>query len=300
MLTSLSKFAETSQLKNIGIQLFSVPKSLESDFLKTIKMLAQIGYTELEFFGPYPFSHQTVQDQWKAMGKSLGFSGSGYFGRNLKEVDQILQDHGLTAPSAHADWETLVNNMDKLGEAAAVLGHNYVALPAIPEEKRRSLDDYKRIAETFNRIGEKAKKEGIKFAYHNHGYGLQPVNGKIPMEIIFSNTDPELVFFEMDIFWTTAGGADPIDLLQKYRGRYHLLHLKDMKPKSLFSGDGSDPTQWMELFPLMTTAGDGELGVAQIVKTALSTGVKHFFVEQDLVANPEVALAKSFDFLNSL
>jgi len=269
-------------------------------FLGAIKMLQVMGYTELELYGPYTFSASSAKESWQAITPALGFSGSGYYGRTIQEIKSILADHGMTTPSAHTDLDTLIQGMGNLAEAAHVLGHQYVTLPAIPDDKRTTLDDYRTIADTFNQIGANAKKEGIKFAYHNHGYGIKPTeDGTVPLEIIIDNTDPDLVFLEMDVFWTTAGGADPVTWLKKYPNRYHLLHLKDMKPKKTFTGDGGDPSQWMELFPYMTTTGDGELAVAEIVKTGLETGVKHFFVEQDMVAQPEIALKKSIDFLRN-
>jgi sugar phosphate isomerase/epimerase len=292
--------AKHGKLDKIGIQLFSLPKLLEKDLTSAIKMLAQMGYKEVELYGPYPFSNQAAIESWSKVTPSLGFSGSGYFGKSIQEVKTLLDDNGIKTPSAHTDLATLSDNMDKLGEAAHVLGHEYVVLPAIPEEKRQTLDDYKRIAETFNKIGENAKKVGLKFGYHNHGYGLKVVNGQIPLQIILDQTDPNLVFFEMDIYWTSAGGASPIEYLEKYPNRYHMLHLKDMKEKKQFSGDGSNAAQWIELFPYMTTAGDGVLNVKNIVEKALSVGVKHFFVEQDMVANPEIALKKSIDFLKKV
>jgi sugar phosphate isomerase/epimerase len=287
-------------LDKIGIQLFSLPKLLDKDYAAAIKMLAQMGYKEIEVFGPYPFSDKSAQDRWNAVTPSLGFKGSGYFGKSLQEVKSILNDNGMTAPSAHTDLDTLMNGMEKLGEAAAVLGHEYVVLPAIPEEKRKTLDDYKRLAEDFNRIGESAKKVNLRFAYHNHGYGLKPMDGQVPLNIILDQTDPALVFFEMDIYWTSAGGASPITYLEKYPNRYRMMHIKDMKEKKYFSGDGSTFTQWIELFPYMTTAGDGVLDVASIVKKAKSTGVTHFFVEQDRVDQPEIALKRSIDFLKKV
>lgn len=296
-MSAISKSFNKKGLDNIGIQLFSLPKSLDKDFLGSIKMLAEMGYTQLELFGPYPFSHTKAKESWKGVGAMLGFSGSGYFGNDIKVFKSILDDHGMTTPSVHSDWDTLVEHMDQLGEAAATLGYEYVVLPAIPDDKRKTSDDYKRVAATFNEIGEQARKNGIRFAYHNHGYGLQEEHGKMPLDIIFAETDPDLVFFEMDIYWTTAGGVNPISLLKKYGQRYQLLHLKDMQPKKQFSGDGNDMSQWMEMFPYMTSAGEGELGVGEIVKTALDIGAQYFFVEQDLVANPEVALAKSIDYL---
>jgi sugar phosphate isomerase/epimerase len=200
----------------------------------------------------------------------------------------------------HTDLDTLQTKMDKLAEAAQLLGTEYVILPSIPDEKRKTLDDYKKMADAFNRIGEAAKKTGVKFAYHNHGYGLKEMNGQIPLKLILDGTDPSVVFFEMDLYWTTAGGADPIALLEDYKTRYHLMHVKDMSKKVHFSGDGGDSKQWIELFPFMTTAGSGVLDLKSILTKAKQTGVKHFIVEQDMVAEPEVALKKSYDYLASL
>lgn len=288
---------ELKKVKKVGIQLFSLPKSLSQDFVGSIKMLSQMGYKEVELFGPFPFSDEKAKENWGRITPMLGFSGSGFFGHTAKEVKTILDDNGIKSPSAHTDLDTLINNMDKLGEAAQTIGYKYVVLPSIPDDRRKTMDDYKRIAETFNKIGENAKKNGLKFAYHNHGYGIKPVNGVVPLSIIYDNTDPNLVFFELDIYWTAAGGADPVAYLDKYNKRYHLIHLKDMKEKKQFSGDGSNAPQWIELFPYMTTAGDGVLGVKQIVQKAQAVGVKHFLVEQDMVAQPEIALKRSFDFI---
>jgi sugar phosphate isomerase/epimerase len=283
----------------LGIQLFSIPKMLSEDFEAGIKMLASLGYKELELFGPYSFSSEKAKKGWEAAGKMLGFSGSGYFGRTPQEVKKILADNGLSTPGTHTDLDTLEQNMGALAEAAHLMGWKYVTLPAIPDDRRKTLDDYKRIAESFNKIGAEAKKNGIRFGYHNHGYGIKPMDGQIPLQIILDNTDPNLVFFEMDIFWTTCGGADPIELLSKYPNRYKMLHLKDMKEKKQFTGDGGSMGDWMPMFSLMASAGDGVLDLQGIVKKAKEIGVEHFFVEQDMVANPQIALKRSSDYLIS-
>ncbi len=287
-------------LKKIGIQLFSLPKRLEADFRGALEMLARMGYREVELFGPFPFSAPEAIEQWAAVTPALGFSGSGYFGHSATEVKDFLRELGLRTPSLHTDLATLEARMTQLGEAGDVLGADYVVLPAIPLERRRTLDDYRRMAETFNHIGAQAKREGLKFAYHNHGYGLQEMGGRIPLQLLLDETDPDLVFLEMDVYWTTAGGADPIAYLGGYPGRYHLLHLKDMKEPVRFSGDGGDPGQWIALFPYMTSAGDGVLDLEGIIAAAKKAGVRHFFVEQDMVADPEVALKRSHDFLREL
>jgi sugar phosphate isomerase/epimerase len=293
-------FAQSKLIRKVGIQLFSVPKALDADFPGTIQMLSGIGYKEVELYGPYSFSTQAAKDRWNAVTPSLGFKGSGFFGHTAKEVQAILAQYGMSAPSMHTDLDTLQNAMDPLAEAARVLGSTYVILPAIPQEKRQSLDDYKKMADVFNSIGENAKKAGVKFGYHNHGYGLKPLNGQVPLELILANTDASLVFFEMDLYWTTAGGGDPVVLLNHNRGRYRLVHIKDMVKMVHFSGDGGDPKQWIELFPYMTSAGSGVLNLKLILQVATAVGVEHFIVEQDMVANPEIALKKSYDYVASL
>lgn len=290
--------AETKQ--RFGIQLFSLPKLLEADVHKAIALLAQMGYREVEPYGPYSFSAPEALARWKAVSPSLGFTGSGYFGLSGSEFKALLASHGMTAPSMHTDFSTLDKNMKQLGEAGRELGFTYVGLPSIPEDRRKTLDGYKRMADTFNRIGKEAKAAGVRFAYHNHGYGLQPLEGVIPVEYLLANTDPELVFFEMDLYWTLAGGADPIEYLRKHPGRYRLMHVKDMQGRRRFSGDGGNSTQWIELFPYMVSAGEGSLDLKAVIEQGRKSGVEHFFVEQDNVANPEVALKKSIDHLTRL
>ncbi len=292
--------SESMGLKKVGVQLFSIPKLLEEDFNKGVKMLSQMGYKEVEMYGPFPFSADSAKKRWESIIPMVGFSGSGYFDRTPQEIRSIFKDNKIAVTSTHTDLDTLETRMGQLGEAGDAVGFKYVGLPAIPEERRKTLDDYKRIAETFNTIGEEAKKVGLKFAYHNHGYGLQEVNGQVPLKIILEETDPGLVFFEMDLYWTIAGGADPVEYLEAYPKRYHLMHVKDMKEKRRFSGDGGSPQEWVELFPFMTTAGDGIMDLRSITLKAQKAGVKHFYVEQDMVQNPEIALKRSIDYLRSL
>jgi sugar phosphate isomerase/epimerase len=292
--------ANPAMLKSIGIQLFSLPKVLEKDFSGSIKMLSQMGYREIEMYGPFPFSTQGAIDRWAKITPSLGFSGSGYFGHSASDVKKILDENKISVPSIHTDLETLRTRMNQLAEAAHAIGFKYVVLPALPAENRKTLDDYKKTIDIFNQIGEQAVKAGLRFAYHNHGYGLHEMEGKIPVQMIIENTDPKHVFLEMDLFWTVAGGVDPIAFLEKYPGRYKMMHVKNMKQKVKFSGDGGDSNQWIELFPQMSTAGEGALDLKSILATAKKSGVDHFFVEQDMVQSPEVALKKSIDYLKSI
>jgi sugar phosphate isomerase/epimerase len=300
-LSALQTFrSDRAMMDRVGVQLFSLPRMLEKDFRQSIAMLASIGYREVQLYGPFPFSAPTAIARWNAVTPQLGFSGSGFFGLSAAQVRATFDEHRISVPAVHTDWDTLQTGMSALADAAHTVGYTYVGLPSIPDELRRTLDDYKRMADKFNAVGEAAKRAGLKFAYHNHGYGIAPMEGQIPLHLLLERTDPQLVFFEMDLFWTAAGGANPVELLRAYPGRYHLMHVKDMKEQRRFRGDGGDASQWIELFPFMTTAGDGVMDLRAIITQAKASGVQHFFVEQDLVADPATALKRSFDFVSAL
>jgi len=289
-----------NNVNDAGIGLFSLPMMLEKDFSKTMEMLSTMGYKKIEFFGPYSFSAEKQKQSWANTSKMIGFSGSGFFGNTAKQTKKILDDHGLSSPSMHTDLDTLRDHMGPLAEAANTIGATYVTLPAIPDDERTNLDAYKKIAADFNKIGESAKKHGVRFAYHNHGYGFSPMEGQIPFQLILKQTDPNLVFLQMDLFWTVAGGVDPLKLITENKGRYKMMHVKDMKSQARFSGDGGNVQQWMALFGEMTNVGDGVLDLKNILAAAKANGMEHFIIEQDIVKNPEVALKICVDNFKKL
>lgn len=288
---------KTARPKLIGIQLWTVAKLLAQDFEKTIAMLAGLGYRELEMYGPYDFSDERNKKSWAAVTPSLGFSGSGFFGNSAAQVNAIMKRHGLKVPSLHTDIYTLQTGMGKLAEAAHTLGATYVTLPSLPADMRKNLDDYKRAADLFNRIGRDALRHGVRFGYHNHGYGLSPIDGRIPLRTLLDATDPASVFLELDVYWNFAGGGDPKAYLARYKGRYRMVHLKDMKGVHRFAGDGGDSAQWIELFPYLTYLGDGDLDMKGIIEAAQASGVEHYFVEQDRADDLMAAIKGSADFL---
>lgn len=297
-LIARSAFFGKPRLDRIGVQLFSIPKILEKDFAGTMGMISQIGYKEIEFYGPYSFSALEDKERWKAVTPSLGFSGSGYFGLTVQEVKKVLDDNGLSSPSMHTGLSTLRSNMHEMAEAANILGQKYIILPSSKTEA--NLDGYKRLADEFNEIGSRAEKAGLRFAYHNHGNGLKEIDGIIPFDLILERTDPKLVYLQMDIFWMTAGGVDPVAYLDKYPARFRLMHIKDMAKNVRFSGDGGDSKQWIELFPYLTDAGSGVLDLKSIISHAEKSGVEHYIVERDLAPLPKEALEKAFTYLSGL
>ena len=291
--------APADRLGPLGVGLFTLPKSLEQDFDGTLAMIAGLGYREVELFGPYPFSVPAAQEGWKAAGQMLGFSGSGFFGRTARQVRESLDRHGLTSPSMHVDLDTLRDRTEQVGEAAQVLGWRYAGIAQIPPERRRTLDDYRRMADELNAIGARARPMGFKVLYHNHGYGLTPLEGQLPARVLFDRLDPSVVALQMDVFWTVAGGADPVELLDAYPRLYRLMHVKDMSRQGRFTR-GGDMQDVLALFPLMTPAGSGVLDLPRILAHARRAGVQHFYVEQDLAANPPEQLGASIRYLRGL
>lgn len=289
------------RLGPLGVGLFTLPRSLSEDFDGTLAMMAGLGYREVEFFGPYSFGVPAALEGWKGAAASMGLppNGSGFFGRTAREVRASLDRAGLVSPSTHVDFETLRDRTEQLGEAAREIGWRYVGIASIPEDRRRTLDDYRRMADELNAIGARAKPMGFKVLYHNHGYGLTPMDGQIPARVVFDRLDPSVVALEMDIFWTVAGGADPVELLDAYPKLYRLMHVKDMKSQARFTR-GGDMQDVISLFPLMTTAGNGVLDLPRILGHAKRAGVDHFYVEQDLASDPPAQLGASIRALQAM
>ncbi|HKC46403.1 MAG TPA: TIM barrel protein [Gemmatimonadales bacterium] len=292
--------AGPSRLDRIGVQLFTMPKLVEQGVDAAFAMLAGLGYQEVELFGPFPYSVPAVQEQWRALAPRLGFSGSGYFGLTAAQFRARLDAHGLTAPSMHVDLDTLRDRTAQVAEDAHILGASYAGLPAIPEERRRTLDDYLRMADEMNSIGTRAKSLGFKLLYHNHGYGFTPTDdGKIPTRVLFDRLDPSVVALEMDTFWTVAGGADPVELLDAYPRLYRLMHVKDMARQVRFKAGGT-MEDLIALMPAITTDGSGVLDLPRILGHAKRNGVEHFYVEQDLAADPATQLGTSIKNLRAM
>ena len=171
------------QLKRIGVQLYTLRDLTKDDLGGVLKKLADIGYNEVEF--------------------------AGYFDHSPKEVRKMLDDNGLTAPAAHASVQQLREDMDGLIAAAKTVGHRYLVCPWIGEKDRTS-DGYKALAEVFNKAGDACKRAGIRFAYHNHDFEFDKVDGTIAYDLLLAETDPNLVWMELDFYWIVKAGHDAL------------------------------------------------------------------------------------------
>lgn len=291
----------SSNIKNIGTQLFWLGGYLENDLEGGFKLLSEIGYREVQLYGPYVFYTEEGWRMWNEISSpNLGFRGCGLFGKKPEEFAQLLKSYGLSVKSLHSDLENLEVNMPRYGEMADKLGIKYVVMPFISPDSRQNLDDFKKIADRFNRAGELAREQGLVFTYHNHGPGWTELDGEIPAKYIFDNTDPELVKLELDIYWIIAAGQEPERLLEEYKGRVVSLHLADMKELKRFSGDGSNFEEILELFPNYTVPGLGVLNIENIVHKATQTGVELYYLEQIPGGEIEGRLRSSYDYLSSI
>jgi sugar phosphate isomerase/epimerase len=245
------------KIKSIGLQLYTVRAALEADFDGTLARVAAIGYREVEF--------------------------AGYFGRTSRQVSASLRRAGLVAPSAHVPLDALGSQWEGVIENALAIGHHYLVVASsgtVPD-----LDGYRRIAERFNAAGNAAKKAGIRLGYHNHDVEFVPIAGERPYDVLLGATDPNYVCFEMDLYWITKAGADPLSYFTRWPGRMELVHVKDADP--------APPHR-------MTDVGAGMLDWRSLLGQGTKAGVRHFFVEQDEASDPFESITASYTYLRDL
>lgn len=247
-------------LSKIGLQLYTLRRDLEKDFEGTLRLVAALGIKEIEF--------------------------AGYFGRKPEEIKKLLKSLKLSAPSAHIGTETLRENLAKAIETAKIIGHKYLVLGYLPENERKSLDSYKKLIELLNKTGEECRKADLQFAYHNHDFEFIKLEEKIPYDLILSETDIQNVKMQLDLYWTTKAGKNPISYFEKYPGRFPSVHVKDMDntPKKSF-----------------TEVGRGVIDFKTIFSKAAQAGIRHYFIEQDETpAAPLESVKISLNYLKKL
>jgi sugar phosphate isomerase/epimerase len=200
-------------------------------------------------------------------------------------VGDLLARYKLGSPSTHIPFANVRGDWARSLADARAIGHEYVTIPWLPEEERRTVDNWKRIAELFNRAGADAKAAGLRFAYHNHDFELRKIGNEVPLEVLLAETDPALVRFEMDIYWLVKAGADPLAYLARYPGRFTMVHAKD----SLGPPDHR-----------MVDVGAGTIDFRDILARATSAGLQHVFVEHDQPADAMKSVAASYAHLAQL
>jgi len=267
--------------RDIGIQLYAVAKPLSEDFTGTIKKLAAFGYKNLEFAGPYYFSPEE-EIKNNPLVTVMGLSGYGYHGHTPKEIRKMLDDLGLVSTSAHISDSSLKFNIDEAIEAANIIGQKYILSPAFMGQ---TPDEYKAAAELYNGFGEKCKAAGIRYGYHTHNGEFAIYDGVSLFDILVKETDPELVCFELDLFWAAVAGVDVVKLVNQYPGRVKLLHIKDIdhpldEPYTTFD-PATGMAMLMQLMKKQTIIGEGAIDFKSILSQVDDAGIEQVFIEAD-------------------
>ncbi len=247
------------KLNKIGLQLYTVRDLMKDDVPGTLAKVKAAGYQEVEF--------------------------AGYFGRTPAQIRDLLQQNGLTSPSSHLPIEAFEKDARSVLADAKAIGNEWATVPWIPEERRKTVDDWKRIAGLLNNFGSQAKSQGLRLAYHNHDFEIRPIGGVRPLDLLLTGTDPSLVDFEMDLYWVVFGGGDPLDFFNRYPGRFAMVHVKD-------SAGPPDNR--------MVDVGSGKINFPAIFAQSDKAGIKHYFVEHDQPADPIATITNSANYLHAL
>ena len=246
----------------VGVQLYCVRDEMKANPLDTLQQVSKMGYTNVEH---------------------ANYVARKFYGYSAAEFKKILDDLGLKMPSGHTvmgpqHWDSATKDFTDewkyTVEDAAIAGQQYVVSPWLDESLRKNYDDLLRFLELFNRSGELCKKSNMKFGYHNHNFEFKySLNNKKIYDIILENTDPNLVAQQLDIGNMYGGGGRAIEVINKYPGRFELMHVKDEIKSS--KGEMDDPYE-------STILGTGVINVKQVIDLALkSGGTIHFIVEQE-------------------
>jgi sugar phosphate isomerase/epimerase len=231
----------------LGIQLYMVTHEMTKDANGTLKQLAAMGYTQLESYG----------------------SDKGIFwGMTNKEFQKLAAGYGMKLVSAHHNPMSLTE-FEQMAAQAAEIGMKYLVCPWLGPQKH--IDFFKHAAEDFNARGAICKKHGLRYAYHPHDYPYKLVDGQLPINVLLTNTDKDLVDFQMDVYYTVTEGQDPYAYLKNHRGRFKLMHMRDVMKHRL--PKGSEEESACDL-------GEGIINFPKLISAAQDSGVNYFFVEQ--------------------
>ena len=246
--------------QRLGVQLYTLRSLLEEDAEGTLARVAQIGYRSVETAGLY--------------------------GRSAPDFRALLDRYELQCPAGHYPFEQHEDEPQRVVDAARQLGQRYVVWPWLPPHYRTSRDDYRRMAERFNDIGRRFADAGLRFAYHNHDFEFEQFEGRRPAyDLLVEHTDPDLVSFEFDVYWAYKAGYDPLAYMERYPGRFALVHLKD----------GGPPPE-----RAMLDVGNGVIDFAALRRRAERAGTAFAFVEHDDPSDPIASIRAGYQHMHDL
>lgn len=259
---------QNSSQPDIGLQLYSLRNEFKTDVPGTLGLVEGWGIREIE--------------------------GGGTYGLSMEEYKKLLNDKGLKMVSVGADYNQLRENPQAAIENAKAFGAEYVVCYWIPHEGDTFTIDHVRDAvEVFGNAGKLLAENGLSLCYHPHGFEFRPYEDGTLFDYMVAQTDPRYLNFEMDVFWVKHPGQDPVALLEKYPTRFPLMHLKDRQHGTPGNQSGSADVE------TNVVLGDGDVGIAEVMRAAKKVGVKHYFIE-DESSRSVAQIPKSLTYLKSL
>ena len=252
----------------VGLELYSFRDQFAKDVPGTLAKVKQMGFREVEVAGTY--------------------------GMSADDFRKLLDQNGLKAIGMGASFEDLDRNVPKVLAEAKALGAKYVVCFWIPHAGDTfTIYNADQAIDVLNTAGSLLAQNGLSLCYHTHGYEFQIYKDGTFFDYLVENLDPKSVNFEMDVFWVKSPGYDPVALLQKYHKRFLLMHLKDRKPGTPESNTGHADVE------SNVVLGQGDVGIAALMKQAKKSGVKHYFIEDESSRSME-QVPKSITFLEGL
>jgi sugar phosphate isomerase/epimerase len=235
----------------LGLQLESFKIRLAADVTSGLDIVKTDGFTIIETAGTYKMTPEQFRME--------------------------LDLHGLKAVSSHFSYESLASDLPKVIATARTLGSANIVVPGIPHKGVFDAAAASKAATDFNRWGKALSAAGMRLLYHPHGAEFEPLpGGGTGFDILMAQTDPKVVFFEMDVFWIVYAGQDPVALLAKYPQRWRMFHLKDLK-KGVRTGiyTGHAP---IEDF---VTIGTGQINFVPLLAEGRKIGIEYSFIEDE-------------------
>ena len=241
--------ADQFKKKSLNVQLYTVRDAVSKNLEGTLERLAGLGYKNIELYG---------------------YNGT-FFGKTANEFKTILSNTGIKVLSSHHTTGiamkgkgTLSDGWDKAVEDVHALGAEYMVCAFLfPNE--RTPEIYKSLPAMFEKAATATKAAGIQFAYHNHDFEFEKLDDTLVYDFLLKNTPGDLVKMEMDLYWISKAGHDPVAYFEKYPGRFAMWHVKDMEAGT----------------KAITEVGNGTIDFDRIFKARKKAGLKYWFVEQD-------------------
>lgn len=251
----------------IGVQAYTYRNSFPINAAAVLDTIKSLGITEME--GPNP--------------------------KNVSPEDfkKMLDERGIKMTSIGLDYGAITKDPEDAVKQAKFWGVKYVMVAWIPHGKDFTVDDAKKAVDDFDRVGKVLHDNGITLCYHAHGYEFGPYEDGTLFDYLAKNTNPEYLSFEMDIMWAFHGGADPAKLLYKYKDRWKLMHLKDIR-KGVANDLTGGTSQLNDV-----AVGTGQLNIPEILKAAKAVGIKHYYIE-DESPNHAAQIPVTIAYLKSL